>query len=595
MAYTYYRSVTLSEALSGTANSTDFPVTFTGTYAYLATVANGGKVENANGYDIAFFSDSGLTTPLDFELVTYTATTGFIEAHFRVGTLSASTDTVVYMAYGDSGISTFQGDVAGTWNSDFNLVYHGGDGTTLSTNDSTSNAYNGTNNGTAAVAGKVGGALDFVRASSDTVSLASTGIAALMYNRPFTISCWIYRNSTGDTQAIWGGGSSGTIDGYILFRINSEKLNLVRSKEANIASSTTNVPSGAWAHVAVTYDSSNNYVFYLNGSADGSGSAGTGFNTSTNRNWALGADGGGDYLNAYLDEMRKSSVIRSSSWITAEYNNTSSPSTFYTIGSEVGGSAPTATGSGSFAVAGSGTALVAVAATGTGSCTVAGSGTGTVAVSATGTGSFTASGSGTAAVGNPPVDATGTGSFTVAGSGTGTVAVSATGTGSFTVAGSGEAIAGFAPAIATGSGSFTVAGSGTATVPISATGTGSVTASGSGTATVAVTASGSGSFSISGVGEAISGFAPAIGTGAGSFTLSGTATATVLVQGVAVGLFVVEGSGLATIPIYAVGAGTFTASGSGTALSTTGIPPSTALRAARRSGVRYLITPRPRP
>lgn len=39
------------------------------------------------------------------------------------------------------------------------------------------------------------------------------------------------------------------------------------------------------------------------------------------------------HLNGSLDEIRLSNVARSASWITAEYNNQSSPSTFYSVGS----------------------------------------------------------------------------------------------------------------------------------------------------------------------------------------------------------------------------------------------------------------------
>src|SRR6202007_1417883 len=39
----------------------------------------------------------------------------------------------------------------------------------------------------------------------------------------------------------------------------------------------------------------------------------------------------------YLEEFRVSKTIRSADWIATDYNNQSSPSTFYTIGSVNGG------------------------------------------------------------------------------------------------------------------------------------------------------------------------------------------------------------------------------------------------------------------
>jgi hypothetical protein len=37
-----------------------------------------------------------------------------------------------------------------------------------------------------------------------------------------------------------------------------------------------------------------------------------------------------------LDEIRVSNAVRSADWIATEYNNQSSPGTFYTLGSESG-------------------------------------------------------------------------------------------------------------------------------------------------------------------------------------------------------------------------------------------------------------------
>lgn len=53
-----------------------FPVLISGTYSYLAAVASGGKVTNANGYDIAFYADAAGATPLSWEIEKYSATDG---------------------------------------------------------------------------------------------------------------------------------------------------------------------------------------------------------------------------------------------------------------------------------------------------------------------------------------------------------------------------------------------------------------------------------------------------------------------------------------------------------------------------------------
>ena len=59
-----------------------------GTYSYLTTVANGGNVQNANGYDVIFTSDAGCATKLDHKVEGYTATTGAVNYWVRVPLLS---------------------------------------------------------------------------------------------------------------------------------------------------------------------------------------------------------------------------------------------------------------------------------------------------------------------------------------------------------------------------------------------------------------------------------------------------------------------------------------------------------------------------
>ena len=68
MAFSYYRTITVPHS-SVPSNQTDFPIFFIGTFSYLATVANGGKVQSSSGYDIVFTSDLAGTSPLNFERV----------------------------------------------------------------------------------------------------------------------------------------------------------------------------------------------------------------------------------------------------------------------------------------------------------------------------------------------------------------------------------------------------------------------------------------------------------------------------------------------------------------------------------------------
>jgi hypothetical protein len=44
-----------------------------------------------------------------------------------------------------------------------------------------------------------------------------------------------------------------------------------------------------------------------------------------------------EYYDGLLDEVRISTTVRSADWVATEYNNQSSPSTFYTVGAAVTG------------------------------------------------------------------------------------------------------------------------------------------------------------------------------------------------------------------------------------------------------------------
>src|SRR5579864_3505140 len=64
--YSYSRAITIDHTKVPNTDQSNFPVLISGTYSYLATTGNGGKVMNANGYDIIFTSDAGGLNPLPF-------------------------------------------------------------------------------------------------------------------------------------------------------------------------------------------------------------------------------------------------------------------------------------------------------------------------------------------------------------------------------------------------------------------------------------------------------------------------------------------------------------------------------------------------
>src|SRR3989344_3524924 len=343
-AFVYYKSVTLAEAQSGTADSTDWPLTIALGYgpqaadADLKTVANGGYVQNSSGYDIRPYSDSALTTALTFELVNYDGVNGKLEMYVKIPTLSASTDTVIYLAFGDSGIST-DGSSTATWDSSFKGVWHLPDGTTLGALDSTSNNNDGTITTPTATTGQIDGGASF-NGTSDIITAGSA--TSLDDLGPLTFSAWIRPNSMGEANGgIVMGKSNGTGDLRFNFA-GTNALSLGKdyaTTDLNRTTSNSTVTMSAWNYVVVTWDGSataTNILIYVNG-------AETTYQTTTNGVGAIQSDAALNFnignlsglfhtFDGVIDEVKVSNVARSASWITADYNAQKASSTFISWG-----------------------------------------------------------------------------------------------------------------------------------------------------------------------------------------------------------------------------------------------------------------------
>ena len=128
MAFSYTDTLTI-DYTQVDSDLTNFPTLVSLSGTWLKTIALGGHIGNSNGYDIQFFSDSGLTTKLNWEVEFYDNVNGILVAWVQIPTVSSSTNTVFYIGYGDATVITFQGNVAGTWDSNYLGVWHLGNGT----------------------------------------------------------------------------------------------------------------------------------------------------------------------------------------------------------------------------------------------------------------------------------------------------------------------------------------------------------------------------------------------------------------------------------------------------------------------------------
>ena len=336
----YKRAITIDYTKCGTADSTDFPVLVSFTDVNFKSVANGGKVQNANGYDIKFYSDAGLTNQLFWEIEKYVPTTGECIFWVKVPTLSASANTIIYVSYGDNTITTFQSTSTSVWSNNFQGVYHLTNGTTLNLADSTSLGNNGTNNGATATTGQIDGCANFVLASSQYIN---TGISSITGTAGMTASAWINTTSLNTTQpqqiiAKWGLSSK-----TFQLRINELNANTFTFgiSDGTTSNGTSITATGAvantWQYVVGVFDNPNDLMtLYLNGVSIGTATytgsfGGTEFLAIGRMNYASGNFW---YFGGKIDEPRIAYTPRSSSWVLSEYNNQSSPSTFFTLGAE---------------------------------------------------------------------------------------------------------------------------------------------------------------------------------------------------------------------------------------------------------------------
>lgn len=312
----------------------NFPMLIAETSAYLATVANGGKVLGSNAEDLGYFSDSAITTRLPHQNKRYISTTGEIYRRVLIPAVSSSVDTVVYENYANPAITTDQSNKHGVWDANYLASYPLSDGSTLDLNDATANAMNLTNSGATAALGPTGGGMAVSGGTYViTPSFATLGGGTLSLNT-FTLSVWLKPTSQSAFNEIItsrvGGDPTGIIfssfgDGRIAYDWNSDS-----SACWGFDSGAAKALNGVWTKVVLRIAPSGATI-----SAD----ATTVANAIAHSTQFLGAYQMGTnisrHYNGLMDEPLFSKITRSLDWETAMRNNEASPSTFYAKGAEV--------------------------------------------------------------------------------------------------------------------------------------------------------------------------------------------------------------------------------------------------------------------
>jgi trimeric autotransporter adhesin len=309
------------DALQVDADLTAFPVLVRLTDSELA--ANAAQ----DGSDIHFV-DEAHTTTLAHEIESYDGTVGSLLAWVRLPTLTAATDTVIYLRYGDGGPD--RSDPATLW-SDHHYVWHlaqnPGPGVSGDIRDSTGRAH-GTASSTMAdtdlVDAVVGKGIDFDGVDDEITFVNDfTGAASS------TVSAWVNQltDNDGVSDTVVSFGSPMTGQTRFLYSSQTTTNTVVGGFYSNEVDSGHSIEGMGWRHIAWVWDGSASF-FYVNGvlvrgpvahsGADAMGSAGKIGNATWNPR----------FLRGQLDELRFSSTTRSAAWIKAEYENQRSGSTF---------------------------------------------------------------------------------------------------------------------------------------------------------------------------------------------------------------------------------------------------------------------------
>ena len=350
--WSYRKKITINPQYVADGLS-NFPMLFSRTDLDLRATASGGHVASTTGGDILFTAADG-ATKLDHEIEAYTSTTGELVAWVEVPFVSSTSTRDIYIYYGNSTIPLAnQQNVTGVWDASYVGVYHMNDNlATTNVKESTSNGFNGTNQAntnTKTTSGKTGSGLTYNGSTDYTTMSDQAGFTPGAGG--FTVSAWLKPNSIPPASAgnrMWAVCKCDNPFEWN-FTIND---NDTAYGKWNFGAFTSDGGSGiavrptltsavedSWQYVVATLanTSATPDIFFNgvsdNGTANVSGAPGV-TNTSSAVSLGRKAAGGEVLFDGIEDEIRISSTVRSAAWIATEYNNQSSPNTFYSYSGE---------------------------------------------------------------------------------------------------------------------------------------------------------------------------------------------------------------------------------------------------------------------
>lgn len=327
------------------ADLTDFPV-----YVDLSDLpADFWDNVQSDGGDIRVSKDESGTDQMPAELVSIDTTAETGELHVKYeGTLSSTADSDFYIWYDSVNSETFPSDSAtngaqNVWDANHQIVWHMNEASGTTSLDSTSNNRDGSIHSSVTLdqSGQVGNSF-----LMDPQSFSSTNRGVELPNETgvggesaFTFSCWVQQDAQRNDVAegaILDKGIDASAREYKFYEWNGQWNIIVRGDDTGNEFSINNVGSAdldVWQWMVARWDGSTLEIL-----EDATSIGTTSFTES--RIWP-GADpllvgdvvGRGQEFQGFMDEYRHQDVARSDGWLTTEYNNQNSPSTFYATSS----------------------------------------------------------------------------------------------------------------------------------------------------------------------------------------------------------------------------------------------------------------------
>lgn len=328
------------------ANLTDFPI-----YVDLSDLPAGFHTNvKSDGGDIRVTEDDG-TTEVPREVVFYNSSTDTGELHFK-GDISSTVDTDFYIYYGNSSASDYAIDATygaeNVWKSAYKAVYHLGETVNTTSGgyiDSTAND-NDLTGVSMAMTEQAGQLPSKAQEFDGSADYLSGGDILDLGTNDLTISAWIKTTASPSSQFIVSKAKAAAQNyRYGIRTISSGKFSGFMQGDGGsdvIPSGTVTVNDGSFHLVHAVFDRSANLTLYTDSgdATSASISSWDGKNFQSDNPLRVGAYTASDNTSIFaafdgiIDEVRIVWEALSSTWISTEYNNQSSPSTFFVIGSQ---------------------------------------------------------------------------------------------------------------------------------------------------------------------------------------------------------------------------------------------------------------------